>query len=281
MRKFFRDTKVIIFGVVGMIGIIISIGFNIKDAVEVGQIGLPTPAWTSIGLFLFFVCFFVLLYLWRKDMLVSDRETVDDQKVQRQIQTQTLPDTLTQEQVATRLAFIRRTKTVAEQLSQTVQGSYAVSLIRFIDDIVKENHVRERCKKDFLIEQVIRLIKHDLDILSANVSVYQSGVRTLDANVSDEQIRSACNDAVEMFHEVTRLIHEVFRLLDDLGMKGNVAVWEDTWQNRIKRDLGTTYDELIRLLKDMRSETPQQFESLIPKGSDLSNFASTFKIPWE
>ncbi len=75
MREFFKDTKTIILGVVGVIGILVSIGFNIKDAIEVGQMGLPTPAWTAIGLIVFFVCFFALLYLWRKHMLLYQSTT--------------------------------------------------------------------------------------------------------------------------------------------------------------------------------------------------------------
>lgn len=194
---------------------------------------------------------------------------------------QDMIEPLTTEQVATRLAFVRRAKAVAEQFSQSIQDSCSVSLIRFFTDISKENRVSERRKDDQLIDQSMRLVKYDLDNLSGRVSAHKSDVSTFNTTVSEKQIHSTCNEAVKMFHEVTRLMKEIFVILNDLGMKGNIPVWEKAWQKRIKSDLGANYDELIRLLKDMRSETPQQFQDLIPTNSTLVSFANTFQIPWE
>ena len=276
MKEFYKDTKVIILGILSAIGILISIGFNIKDAIEIGNVGLPTPAWTAIGLVIFFTCFFELLYLWRKHMLSSPTK-----QAEISLDKTSLPNVLTQEQIAERSAFIRRAKAVSEQLSQTIQYSYGVSLIRFFVDISQDSRVQNRLQEDQVMNQVFRLIKHDLDILSSSVSTHESRVNTFDTNVSDEQIHSICIDVVKLFHEIARLMGEIFKVIEDLGMKGNIPAWEDIWQNRMKRDLGATYDELIRLLKDMRSETPEQFRNLIPRASDFSNFSNTFKVPWE
>jgi len=45
-----------------IIGALTGIGFNIRDAYELSQIGFPTPIWTAIGLFLFFVGTFAVVH---------------------------------------------------------------------------------------------------------------------------------------------------------------------------------------------------------------------------
>jgi hypothetical protein len=45
-----------------VLGAVISIGFNIRAIYELTQFGLPTNAWTAIGLALFFVGIFALVH---------------------------------------------------------------------------------------------------------------------------------------------------------------------------------------------------------------------------
>ncbi len=48
--------------VIMVVGGLISIGFNVYAAFELAQVGFPTPIWTAIGLFLFFVGVFAVLH---------------------------------------------------------------------------------------------------------------------------------------------------------------------------------------------------------------------------
>ncbi len=296
------------------IGVTLSLWSRYLDYEDTIALGIKPDIWLLIGLGVFFLSVVLMLTKFQRQLSKQSREKLPEKETKSEKRGVSISNSyatgnvtagkgssnvggliggintgqsvdrkalLTQEQLATRLAFVRRSKAVAEQYSQSVQDSCSVSLIRFFTDISKENRVSERRQDDRLLDQSMRLVKYDLDDLSNRVSVYKSNVLTFDAKVSDEQIRTTCNESIKMFHEVTRLMKETFVIFGDLGMKGNIPVWEKGWQNRIKSDLGATYDELIRLLKDMRSDTPQQFENLIPNNSTFVSFANTFQIPWE
>lgn len=181
---------------------------------------------------------------------------------------------LSHEQVAENLTFIQQLRAVVERLLKNSQGAETRSIKSIAHDICSERPVREYIASDGLAGQTDRLLTHQLDDFFIRVSNYQRQVEGLSvANLDDTNINSICNTTRELVFDYRRLVDEVMVMLTNLENRGVEALWHKTpWSVRIHRELADNYDELMRLVVDLKTATPSYARDLLPKDDQTSKF---------
>ncbi len=180
---------------------------------------------------------------------------------------------LTQEQVAERLAFIQQLRGVAERLLKNSQGAETLSISSILRELFKEPPVKDYTANDGLANQAVHLLKNQLDDLFTRVSSHQRQTEELSTSLDDSDVLSICNTTSRLVLDYRQLVDETLILLDNLAKKGVPALWQSTpWSVRIHRGLADNYDELMRLVADLRMATPKDARSVLPKDSQLTKF---------
>ena len=183
---------------------------------------------------------------------------------------------LSQEQVAENLTFIQHLQAVAERLLKNCQGSESQSIISILQDITQKELVIKYVandKNDKLLEQIFRLLKHQIDDFTERAIINHRETNKLSApEISGDDISSQCNLTNRLLLDYRRLVNEILKLLDDLWMKGLLISTSPPWSVRIHRNLADNYDELMRLVTDLRACTPKTPRDLLPKDDQLSKF---------
>jgi len=232
----------------------------------------PTPEIVIIAIATFAVL------LWLSNLLVGlwRRKKVDSaSKVQKPIK-----GTLSQEQVAERLAFIQHLRTVAERLFKNTKGAENQSIYFIVRDICKEEPIREYIVRDNLASQTLRFLTRQLDDLFTRTSNYHRYTKELSVSSLDEAtIHSLCNTTSELILDYRRLVDETMKMFDNLESRGVRSLWrENSWAPRIHGELADNYDELMRLVVDLKKVTPSDAGDLLPKDDQTSKFPRT--SPW-
>ncbi len=191
-----------------------------------------------------------------------------------------LPKKLSQEQVAERLAFIRQSRAVSERLFKNIQGAETRSIYSIVRDICAEEPIREYIAGDGLAGQTVRLLTRYLDDLFSRAGSFQSYIKELSTtSLDDINIRSICNTVRELVLYYRRLVDETMKMFDNFESKGVRSLWrEDRWAPRIHRELADNYDELMRLVIDLKVVTPSDARDLLPNDDQTSKFPRT--SPW-
>jgi len=187
---------------------------------------------------------------------------------------QSMSATLSQEEVAERHAFIQQLRAVVERLLKNSQGAETRSIKSIAHDICSETPVRQYITSDGLAGQTDRLLTHQLDDFFIRVSNYQRQVEGLSVgNLDDTNINSICNTTRELVFDYRRLVDEVMVMLTNLENRGVKALWHKApWSVRIHRELSDNYDELMRLVVDLKTVTPSYARDLLPKDDQTSKF---------
>lgn len=191
---------------------------------------------------------------------------------------QSMSETLSQEKVVERHAFIQQLQAVVERLFKNSQWASNRSISSIAHDICSEKPVREYIASDGLAGQTDRLLTRQLDDFFIRVSEYQSQVKGLSVgNLDDTSINRNCNTVRELVFNYRRLVDEVMVMLTNLGNRGVEDVWgEAPWAARIHRELADNYDELMRLVVDLKTVTPSYARKLLPKDDQTSKFERAF-----
>lgn len=181
---------------------------------------------------------------------------------------------LTQEQVVEHVVFIKSLRAVGGQLLKNSQGAETRSIKSMAHDICSETPVREYIASDGLAGQIDRLLTHQLDDFFIRVSNYQRQVEGLSiGNLDDTNINSICNTTRELVSDYRKLVDEVMVMLTNLENRGVEALWHKApWSVRIHRELADNYDELMRLVVDLKAVTPSYARDLLPKDDQTSKF---------
>lgn len=185
-----------------------------------------------------------------------------------------LPEKLSQEQVAERLAFIRQSRVVSERLFKNSQGAENRSIYSIVRDISGEAPVRGYIAEDGLAGQTVRLLTRQLDDLFSRTSSYHRYTEELSVPILDDAaIRSVCNTTRELLLDYRRLVDETLEILKNMGERGVKNLWDKApWAARIHRGLADNYDELMRLVTDLRGITPKSYKDILPNDDQLSKF---------
>lgn len=211
------------------------------------------------------VLFVIVLWQIRKSRVgMTDQQILTSTKLSQK---------LTHEQAAERLAFIRHLQSVAEQLVKNSQGAETLSIFSIFDGICREPQVREYIEGDGLAKQASRILKKQLEGLVDRVSRHQKQTEELTTDLSDDDIHSFCNTTNRLVLDYRQLVDEVLEMLNNLAQKGVPALWDSApWSVRIHRSLADNYDEVMRLVADLKMATPRFARDLLPKNNQLSKF---------
>lgn len=176
--------------------------------------------------------------------------------------------------VAERHAFIKQLQAVAERLFKNSQGAEVQSVYSIVHDICKESPVKEYIAKDGLANQTVRLLMHQLDDLFGQVSSYQRDTIKLSiANLDNASIRSFCNTTNKLILYYRRLVDETMGMLKNLENREVKNLWDKSpWPVRIHQELADNYDELMRLVRDLKAITPSDARDLLPNDNQTSKF---------
>ncbi len=181
---------------------------------------------------------------------------------------------LSEGHVAERHAFIKQLQAVAERLFKNSQGAEVQSVYSIVHDICKESPMENYISKDGLANQAVRLLMHQLDDLFGQVSSYQRDTIELSiADLDNTSICSFCNTTNELILYYRRLVDETMGMLKNLENRGLESFWhKNPWSVRIHRELADNYDELMRLVRDLKAITPSDARDLLPNDDQTSKF---------
>lgn len=186
--------------------------------------------------------------------------------------------TLNPEHVAQRVAFVQQLQGLGAQFALVVLPASGYSLGGVFMKAFMDPATLAPVGRSPLLAQTMRLLRHDIEVvLCVNVSRYKSQVDALDSSLTDEQMQELCNNTRNLFQEYKRLLDEVLKLLMEL--RETLSVYADPWPDLIEHGLHEGYEELGRLLRDLRPKAPRNLQDLLPGKVEIGSFTSEFVQP--
>ena len=93
------------------------------------------------------------------------------------------------------------------------------------------------------------------------------------SGIDEEDIRSECITITRAIAEYRSMVDWFKRFMDIIAKEGVPRFWEGPpWSARIHKELADDYDELMRLVKDLRKTTPVRFKGSLPDDRRLTSF---------
>jgi hypothetical protein len=180
----------------------------------------------------------------------------------------------TQDEIAERLVFIQKLRAVARRLLKNAQISQTHSVTSIICDLDEEVSQTGYTAKETITNQAFHLLGYDLGNLLTQTGNFQSSTEELSTTTLDDaNIHSICNTTRNLVIDYRRLVDESCTLLKNLEDKGVGSYWtKPPWSVRIQKELADNYDELMRLVIDLRASTPQNYQDLLPNDDHLRKF---------
>ncbi|MBI4336511.1 MAG: nucleotide-binding protein [Chloroflexi bacterium] len=184
------------------------------------------------------------------------------------------------EQTAERLIITQRLKAVAEQLMANTQGESAASICSRFRNLCQESAVRDFAQRSGIGRQTLEHLEDSFGRLSDQARKYDSDVKQLQpANLSQESLRAICNETQEAVMAYRRMVDAFMALLHSLKIEGVETFWEKPpWSVYIHRNLADDYDELVRLVTDLRNSLQENLRSLMPQHYQLAKFPRAFLV---
>ncbi|MFC1929504.1 hypothetical protein ACFLW6_01355 [Chloroflexota bacterium] len=235
-------------------------------AEKVRGVEMPNLSITWLNWFLPIVGFLLLLFVIFQGRRKGDQVGNDSPKPLRKKPSQ--------EQVAERLTFIKQSQAVSERLFKNSQGAENRSICSIVRDMSVEAPIREYIAEDGLASQTVRLLIREFDDLFRRTSNHHKYTEELSvSSLDDTAIRSVCNTTRELVIDYRRLVDETMQVLKNMGERGVANLWDEApWASRIHRGLADNYDELMRLVTDLKGTTPKGYKDILPNDDQLSKF---------
>ncbi len=181
---------------------------------------------------------------------------------------------LTQEHIAERLSFLQKLRATEDQLVKNVHFNIPESVAHFFAKFCEEPDVRTIVQQDGMTTTAVRLITERFQNLTFQCLEQQARGKKLTAStITDDDISNECNKTRQVVSEYRHMVDEWMKFIESLAVKGMSRIWERVpWSVNIHRKLADDYDELMRLVKDLRNATPRQFQNLLPNDDQMTKF---------
>lgn len=179
-----------------------------------------------------------------------------------------------------RHAFLSKLNGVAEQLAGITQGAYVNSVTTIHSELCGENSVKPLLQDKLSAQGALLFKEHCID-LALRAAEHETEVNTLSTTtLTDEEVRLAANRTRDLVMEYRRRVQDFQDFLEGLLEKARSlkdvrvrTVWNSApWSVKIHRHLADDYDELMRLVKDLRRETKRELQSHLPEDFHITNF---------
>lgn len=182
-------------------------------------------------------------------------------------------DPIRQEAIAENLSFIQKLLGTYNRLVRNIHFNSEDSAGHMFIKFCEEPDVRS-VQSDLMAKMTIRLIQERFKTLTFKVVEEQNKSEGLKpSKLTDENIRIECASISYCVREYRQLIDEWFNFQKALVEKGVNKFWHTTpWSVKIHRRLADDYDELMRLVSDLRSSTPRRFQDRLPSDKDITKF---------
>lgn len=181
---------------------------------------------------------------------------------------------VTQEYIAERLSFIQQLRATEDQLVKNVHFNSPESVAHYFTKFCEESDVRDIVQPDNMATTSMRLIIERFHSFTFQCLEHQERGRKLTASIiTDDDIRNECYRINQAVSEYRHVVDEWMKFMEALAEKGMPRFWEKPpWSVNIHRKLADDYDELMRLVKDLRNATPRAFQNLLPNDDQLTKF---------
>ena len=169
--------------------------------------------------------------------------------------------------------FVQQLGATEEQFIKNVhhnmEGSSSYYFTRFCEDSV----IRTIVQQDNMAAMSVRLINDHFSEFSLQSIQHKERVDKLTAsNITDNGIREECYNISKNMREYRKLIDDWIKFTEALIEKNLTNFWTDgLWSNNINR-LADNYDELMAMVKSLRTATPKRFKNLLPADEELKKF---------
>ncbi len=92
-------------------------------------------------------------------------------------------------------------------------------------------------------------------------------------SLTNDDIIYECSKMRQSIEEYRDMVDECMKFMEVLAGRGVARFWEKLpWSANIHRSLADDYDELMRLVKDLRNATPRGVQHLLPGDVQLTKF---------
>ena len=181
---------------------------------------------------------------------------------------------LTQEYIVERLSFIQQLRATQDQLVKNVHFNIPDSVAHFFTKFCEEPNVRTIVQQDNMAATSVRLITERFHNLTFQSLKHQERGKKLTAStITDDDIRYECSKISQAVREYSHMVDEWMKFMEALAITGMPRFWEKSpWSVNIHKKLADDYDELMRLVKDLRNATPRAFQNLLPKDDEITKF---------
>lgn len=182
---------------------------------------------------------------------------------------------LSLEQIEARGAFIRSLQAVAEHLHKYTQSSYTNSAFSIFSYVTYP--VGDEIKKRIVISIAMNLLNEKLQNLAFQTSVLKDKVEELTYDIPASEIPTICSETRNLVFEYQKSVKVIMQFLIGLEKGGIKPNCDSPAGQKINTYLSEDYNELIRLVKDLRKDTHKDYKSLLPEDIQLDNFNAIYR----
>lgn len=180
---------------------------------------------------------------------------------------------LTQDQIAERQLFIARLRSAAMQLEKNTHYNIGGSVTRRFNEFCVTPQVQEVLPMDEMTRWVSRLLDGRFTALA--MGCWDSEKRSdalRPSSLSDADIRLEASRIAKSVGEYRQLVVEFLEFIQSMGRLGIIPFWDNAPWPDIFHNLAEDYDELMRLMRELRNATPRDIRSQLPNDEQLSQF---------
>jgi len=178
-----------------------------------------------------------------------------------------MSQSLNQDQIAERQLFITRLRSAAMQLEKNTHYNIPGSAAQRFNVLCGTSEAQEVIQKDEMTGWVSRLL--DGQFIALAMRCWDSEQRSdalLPSSLTDDSIRLEVGRIANSVRDYRQLILQFIAFIHALEERGMPQIGENIM------GLVDGYDELMRLMRDLRNATPRDIRSGLPTDEQLSNF---------
>lgn len=178
------------------------------------------------------------------------------------------------EQIAKNVAFLQALKAVSKRLAtNTLGNSYLYSLTSCLTMLSNHPEVQNWRETDTPLEMLIGSMHWRLNQLMTDTSTFSTWVDKLSAtSLIGDDVATACRRTREFVWEYGRMVDGIVQLMMALEKRRVPSLASSPISELIPAETRRDYDDLMSLVKALRSHTEGGYENSLPTDDQITKF---------
>ena len=225
-----------------IIPVLVFLNWICKHNLLIGYITLP---FIIIAIVFFWERIPIGIKLGRKETKLTEKPTLQD--------------------IEARGAFLRAIKAITEKLVKNVCSTHAPPYI--LQQIFSELQIKPN--EHILIIQDRKLLKEEFSRIDVAVRDFEQKINKLQFITTSKEVGEICREITSLTSSYRVMVKNLLTFIDGLKQE---PIWENLMLPKIGDTLSSNFNELMKLTKELRKDTPESSQSILADENSLGSF---------